>query len=71
VLAPRQKHTTAKARLFIKSLLAREAGARLGSNLDYAKVRAHAFFEQINWAQLTARTLPSPFTASSPAGTLI
>jgi hypothetical protein len=49
------------ARLFIKSMLARNPSDRLmNSDFDYSVIRKHPFFSKFDWRALEERQLPTP-----------
>lgn len=50
-----------EGRSFVKGLLNRNPKHRLGSANDARELRAHQFFQDIDWALLKAKSIPPPF----------
>lgn len=50
-----------EGRSFVKGLLNRNPKHRLGSQGDARELRAHAFFNDIDWELLKAKKIPPPF----------
>lgn len=52
---------SAEGRSFVKGLLNRNPKHRLGSLNDARELRAHAFFQDIDWNLLKSKSIPPPF----------
>ncbi|KAK6457674.1 kinase-like domain-containing protein [Scheffersomyces xylosifermentans] len=52
---------SAEGRSFVKGLLNRNPKHRLGAIKDARELRAHAFFNDIDWDLLRAKSIPPPF----------
>lgn len=50
-----------EGRNFVKGLLNRNPKHRLGANGDARELRAHPFFNDVDWALLAAKAIPPPF----------
>lgn len=59
---PFPDHFSGNAMDFINKILAKDPRRRLGSgDADVESIKAHPFFESLDWAKLEAKELPSPF----------
>lgn len=50
-----------EGRNFVKGLLNRNPKNRLGANGDARELRAHPFFDDVDWTLLAAKKIPPPF----------
>ncbi|CAN3365462.1 serine/threonine-protein kinase Sch9p [Diutina catenulata] len=52
---------SAEGRSFVKGLLNRNPKHRLGATNDARELRAHPFFQDIDWSLLRSKSIPPPF----------
>merc|ERR1719422_2678548 len=54
-------NVSAAGRSILEGLLQKEKEVRLGASRDFAEIKAHHFFQELNWADLVDKKITPPY----------